>query len=282
MITQIYEHPFLVICFLVFCLYILLKLRRSLLGEKDKGGIQIGSSQILGSRDEQEDSYATVVNSNGVLAVLADGMGGYSSGKQASGLVVQTFVDEFETKEIDSIENFFHNTSLLCNKKILSVTKEEKIGSTLAAVRVDKGYLNWISIGDSAIILFREGELSNLNKKHIFQSMLEEQYQSGKISKREVLNNPKKKRLTSYIGYEGLREIEVNKRAFKLLPGDRVILCSDGVYNSMTEVEIEEILAMNLKPEKAAEKITRDIAAKNHHHQDNATIIILDYKSRML
>ena len=281
MITQIYEHPFPVICFLVFCLYILLRLRRSLVSEKEKGGVQIGCSQILGNRDEQEDSYATVVNSNGVLAVLADGMGGYASGKQASRIVVQTFVEEFETKEIDSSETFFQNTSLLCNKKILSVTKDQKIGSTLAAVRIDKGYLSWVSIGDSAIILFREGELSNLNKKHIFQSMLEEQYQSGKISKREVLNNPKKKRLTSYIGYEGLREIEINKKAVKLLSGDKVILCSDGVYNSISEVEIEEILSMNLSPAKAAEKITQNIAAKGHHHQDNATIIVLDYKSKI-
>ncbi|HEY8464377.1 MAG TPA: protein phosphatase 2C domain-containing protein [Bacillota bacterium] len=277
--TKILENPSLVCSFLMLLLFILIKIRHSLLCSRTKRAIQIGNSQIQGSRDEQEDSFATVENDHGLLAVLADGMGGYSGGKQASSIVVNTFVEEFNNCEINSTATFFENTSFLCNQKLLKLGNEVRSGSTLAAVVIAKGYLNWISIGDSAIILWRDGELANLNKKHTFQSKLEADYQSGKISKKEMLNNPKKKRLTSYLGYDGLNEIELNKKPLKILPGDKVILCSDGVYNSISEIELENILALNLRPSKIAAQIMEKISAKNDPHQDNATVVILEYKS---
>lgn len=277
MLDKLLDNSYLVICLLGIVLLILFKLRRSVMHRETKTAISIGESQIKGRRDEQEDSFATASNANGILAVLADGMGGYSGGKQASRLVVDTFLDEFNHTEIDSVSEFFKNTSVLCNNKLLAFSKETRTGSTLAAAMISKGYLDWVSIGDSAIILFRNGEICNLNKKHNFKSMLEEQYQSGKISKRELLQNPRKNLLTSYIGYEGFHDIEQNKTTMKLLPGDQILLCSDGVYNSLTEMELEKILSLGLKPDKTVDKVMESIQKKNYHNQDNATLIILEF-----
>jgi serine/threonine protein phosphatase PrpC len=275
MIRQLSDNPYLVMASFGVVLLVLVHIRRLLSSAAHQQEILIGNAQAKGKRAEQEDSFATVTNTQGTLAVLADGMGGYAEGKCASRIVTRTFVEQFSLGEIDSIPQLFQRTSLLCNQKIMEIGKALKSGSTLAAVVIATGQLYWVAVGDSAVIMYRGGELRNLNKKHIFQTMLEEQYQSGKITKDEMLRSPKRKRLTSFLGNDGFREIALNRQAIKLFPGDKIILCSDGVYNSLTELELEKILVLNLGPQAAAEKIVNKIIAKNYANQDNATIIIL-------
>jgi len=239
--------------------------------------ILIGHAQLLGKRKEQEDSFATFNNEFGVLGVLADGMGGYSNGKMASSTVVNTFVSEFaKTRNPESLEDFFINTANLSYSKVCEKGKGIKTGTTLVSVIIFEKNLYWTSVGDSAILLFSKGELINLNKKHIFQAILEKEYVMGNITKEEMINNPKKKRLTSYLGYDGFRDIDICKKPIHLQHGDKVIVCSDGVYNSLTEIELEAILIKNNSPVKTAEEIMEMIKQKNLSDQDNATIIILE------
>ncbi|NLW45869.1 MAG: serine/threonine-protein phosphatase [Firmicutes bacterium] len=271
------DSPFLISAGFLMGIFILFLIRHFLMNTRKKPEIIIGNAQSIGARSEQEDSFTSVINEHGVMAALADGMGGYSNGKMASSLVVNLFVKEFTKKrQIEPVDKFFHDTLLLSNEKLLEKAKEKKTGTTMVVVVISEGYLSWASVGDSAIALFRNQEFQNLNQKQIFQTMLEKEYLSGHISKEEVLNNPKKKRLTNYIGHENFHEIITSKRAIKLQHGDRIILCSDGVYNSITEIEMEKALMKNLPPDKAAEEIINIIKAKNIKNQDNATIIILE------
>ena len=271
------DSPFLISAGFLIGIFFLLLIRYLLINTRKKPEIIIGNAQSIGARNEQEDSFASVISEHGVMAALADGMGGYSNGKMASSLVVNLFVKEFNKKrQIEPADKFFRDTLLLSNKKLLEKAKEKKTGTTMVVVVISEGYLSWVSVGDSAIALFRNQEFYNLNQKQIFQTMLEKEYLSGHISKEEVLNNPKKKRLTNYIGHENFREIITSKRTIKLQHGDRIILCSDGVYNSITEMEMEKALMKNLPPQKAAEEIIDLIKARNIKNQDNATIIILE------
>ncbi len=239
--------------------------------------ISIGSSQILGNRSEQEDSFATLIkDGSGVLAVVADGMGGYSNGKRASSLAVNSFVNEFEKIDLNAaVADFLHETILLSNQIIISEGKGDKTGTTVITALIRGDYLYWASVGDSALILFRNGDFTPLNKKHVFESLLEEEYLLGKISKEEITKNPRKKRLTSFLGYESLKEMEICPKPLQLNPGDQVILCSDGVYNSISEIEIEEVFVKNLAPQATAEAIMQIIKGKRIKKQDNATIVIL-------
>lgn len=271
------QEPYLVVLIVVICIFILYCFRCYLVRFKKKPDVLIGQAQTKGERKEQEDSFATVLTDNKIMAVLADGMGGYSQGKLASSLAVNSFVRELSRGgNIHPIEVFFRNTALLCNQKVLEKSKGKKLGTTLVAVMIDQGYLYWVSIGDSAIVLFRDKEFINLNQKQIFQRVLEAQYLSGQITESELLKNPKKKRLTNYIGHEAFREIEISNRCLKLKQGDKIILCSDGVYNSLSELEMEEVLSQNITPTQAAEAIIGIIKRKNVSNQDNATIIILE------
>jgi serine/threonine protein phosphatase PrpC len=242
------DSPFLISAGFLMGIFFLFLIRYLLINTRKKPEIIVGNAQSIGARSEQEDSFASVINEHGVMAALADGMGGYSNGKMASSLVVNLFVKEFTKKrQIEPVDKFFHDTLLLSNKKLLEKAKEKKTGTTMVVVVISEGYLSWASVGDSAIALFRNQEFQNLNQKQIFQTVLEKEYLSGHISK-----------------------------AIKLQHGDRIILCSDGVYNSITEIEMEKALMKNLSPDKAAEEIINIIKAKNIKNQDNATIIILE------
>ncbi|MBC2580537.1 PP2C family serine/threonine-protein phosphatase [Clostridium sp. DJ247] len=273
------NSEFLVLIFIII-IFFLIYIRRFFKNPHKTQYISIGNEQTIGKRKEQEDSFSTVITENGIMAVLADGMGGYSKGKMASNIAVNTFIREFSKLDsINNIKNFFINVANMTNREIIENSKGIRTGTTMAAVIICDSYLHWVSVGDSAIVLFRNGEFINLNKKHIFEATLKEQYASGKISWEEVMNNPRKKRLTSYIGHHDFKDIELSKEAVELRTGDKIILCSDGVYNSISEFEMEKIFIKNTKPYKAAEEIINIINKKNHPKQDNATIIILQKNS---
>lgn len=271
------QHSDIILGLLIVLALVLWGIRALVLRRK-KTEIEVGNAQTIGRRKEQEDAFATVVRDERILAVLADGMGGYSYGRMASNLVVDTFVREF-TKTGDNPPPpavFFRNTALLSNRLLLGQNKGAKSGTTLVAAIIVRDYLYWASIGDSAIVLFREGEFVHLNEKQTFQALLEKQYLAGEISREELINHPKKKRLSNYIGFEGFRDVEINRQSIKLRRGDKVILCCDGVYNSLTELEMEKVLSGNLGPHQAAEAVISLVEQKNIAQQDNATIIILE------
>lgn len=272
----IYGQPYFVVLFSALLIIILLIIRFKLNNVRVFPKVLVGNAQYIGTRDEQEDSFGTAENNNYILSVVADGMGGYSNGKLASSIAVNTFMQEFNsTLEIHPIENFFVNTANLCNRAVLDKAKGKKMGSTLVSTIVSEGCLYWTSIGDSAIILYKDGELINLNKKHIYKDVLEDKYISGKISEEQLLNDPMKKRIYSYIGAEILKDIETSEKPVRLRSGDKVILCSDGVYNSLPEIEMESILGKSTDPFETAEEIIDAIKAKNYGRQDNATVIVL-------
>lgn len=238
----------------------------------------IGNDQIIGARHEQQDSFATYQDERGIITVLADGMGGYSNGRFASSFVVKNIISEFKASSNLFIKkNFLYDSVLSSNRKLLELVDGLKTGTTVASAIVDGDDLYWASVGDSEIAVFREGELINLNKKQNLEELLKEKYHEGKINKEQLLKNPLKKRLTSFVGYEGLKkeDIDISEKPFKLMSQDRIILCSDGVYKSLSELELEKIIRRNSKPQKAVEEVTETINKKNSLKQDNATIIII-------
>ncbi|MBR2567315.1 MAG: serine/threonine-protein phosphatase [Paenibacillus sp.] len=240
-------------------------------------GVQIGNGQTIGARSEQDDYFACAVESYGVLAVLADGISGLSGGKVASTTAVETFIQEFEALErFPDPEEFWDASSHAANQAILRKLLGVPGGTTLVSAMIKGRNLYWGAVGDSILAVFRKGELLSINHKHTLETQLEEQYMSGEISEQEALDNPQRKRLVNYLGYEHFKQMEIADEPFALQPADKIVLCSDGVYNSLTEMELETILAKDISPFDAAQAIIDLIEEKQLVHQDNATIIILE------
>lgn len=241
--------------------------------------VLIGNSQKKGDRKIQEDSFSTFETDNGVIAILADGMGGLERGKIASDTTVKMFIEEF-TKEYElyDVQKFLINSAYTANDKIVNIANGRKIGTTLIAAIIRDKKLYWISVGDSRIYLFRKGELIKLNEEHTYERELNKLYEHGKISRNEIKEHPQREFLTSYIGYEEFYELDYSKAPIQLSSGDKIILMSDGIYKSISEYEIKEILKKRHKPDKKCELITEKVEKKNITNQDNMTVVLVENK----
>lgn len=235
----------------------------------------IGNHQIKGERAGQEDSFGTIVKKEFILGVVADGMGGIENGKEASKKAVQKILSfSNQYKKYKTPEDFLKDSFSECNKEVLNNLK--KGGTTLVAALIDKMDLYWCSIGDSAIYLYRNKELIRLNNNHNLKNLLEKKYQNGQISKREAIAGRKKQALTSFIGHGGFKEVELNQTPLKLKRKDKILICTDGVYNSLSEIEIEQILSRRSKAQDMAEYIIDKVEEKRKKNQDNATILLFE------
>ncbi|MGG4108461.1 PP2C family serine/threonine-protein phosphatase [Paenibacillus lautus] len=236
---------------------------------------KIGNAQTIGKREEQDDYFSSSTTKIGTMAVIADGISGLSHGRMASTLAVTVFSREYlKVDDPADIPEYFHKAALISNRAILEQLGGETGGTTLVVGIVSGGLLHWAAVGDSMIILFRDGEFIPINSKHTLETVLEEKYLSGEISKEEAKENPNRDQLVNYLGYGGFKSMEVGDPV-SLQAKDTIILCSDGVYDALTEVEMEQILMRGLPPQDAAEEMISLIERKSYKHQDNATVIIL-------
>lgn len=245
---------------------------------KDSRKIEIGNGQTIGRRDEQDDYFSTAETQNGTIAVLADGISGLANGRMASTIAVTTFIQEFKKlNSLANIQGFFKETARVSNHMIVENLQGSNGGTTLIAAIIDEqGFLHWGAVGDSVITILRNGEFIAVNQKHIFESVLKERYIAGEISQLEIEENPFKKRLINYLGYEGFKKLDTGISPIKLNTGDKVCLMSDGIHDTLTEVELEKYVSQSISPQEIAQNIIEAVEEKQLKNQDNATIIILE------
>jgi len=244
-----------------------------------------GHAQHIGEREEQQDAYGfsslddeDAIMRHGVLAVLADGMGGYAMGKEAGQLAVQTMLNEYIAKSAEesipqALEQSLHLANQAVYEMALSHELEWSVGTTLIATVIHQGELYWISAGDSRIYLFRGGVLMPLTRDHIYANRLKEHVLAGNLTQEEADLHPERHLLTSYLGIPRITEIDANQEPLLLVTGDLVILCSDGLYDDLSDKLLEE--ASCLYPPLAAAFILQHVLAGQRPYQDNATIAIL-------
>jgi len=270
--------PYIIALIFIVVLFALLIVRNMLAQQNEKTKIAIGNGQTIGRRDEQDDYFSTAETKDGTIAVLADGISGLANGRMASTVAVNTFIEEFKKLSgLNNLEKFFKEAAFTSNHMIVENLNGSNGGTTLvAAVIDDNGFLHWGAVGDSVITIFRNGEFKAINQKHIFESVLTERYISGEISQLEVQENPLKKRLINYLGYEGFKNMDIGKSPIQLNRGDKVCLFSDGVYDTLTEVEMEKILSQQATPYDIAQDMIKAVEQKRLKNQDNATIVILE------
>jgi serine/threonine protein phosphatase PrpC len=148
-------------------------------------------------------------------------------------------------------------------------------GTTMVAVIIHEGNLYWAAVGDSLIYLVRSGAIIQVNREHTYAVELDEKAAIGEISWEAAASDPKRAALTSYLGMGKPEKIDRCLRPVKLLPGDRVLLMSDGIFGVLTDEEILE--AMVQSPQESAVKLQEMTLGKNNPNQDNLTAVILQY-----
>jgi protein phosphatase len=156
-----------------------------------------------------------------------------------------------------------------------SQSGQSRAGLTLAAALVYKTKLYWVCVGDSRIYIYRRGSLYQLNEDHDYQNQLLRDCMRSKITMDEAKSDPQKNALTSYIGHADMPYVDFNKRGFAIQRDDKIILCSDGVFDALNNAAI--IACLDEEPQAAAEKIVKSVLGKKIKEQDNTSIMIIEY-----
>lgn len=237
--------------------------------------VEVGNAQTIGTREKQDDSFATSIREYGIMAIVADGIGGYINGNLASQITVETFLDEFEKRDVtENLTYFFQKSAMLSNERIRDEFGEAKGGTTAVSVVLKDDKLFWTSVGDSNIAVFRDKRLIMVNRKENVKNWMEDQYYAGSVCREDALNNQADKRLVNYLGYDGFKKADESDRPIYLKKGDIVLLYSDGV-ETLGQIELENMLAKKMHAQKKADAIISAIEARMKKKQDNATIVIL-------
>ena len=238
--------------------------------------------QGIGQRSEQEDDFAFVnalepeaVEKQGLLAVVADGMGGMLSGRTASETVTASLTESFQgfdpgTDPAGELEKAVRSANEAVFRKLGG-----KGGSTVAAALIRDESLYFASVGDSYLFLLHDRVLIRLNRsQNVLGCALLASMLTGRPGLREAWENPEREAITQYLGMAELEEIDGLRRPLALSAGDVLLLCSDGVGAVLAPNTIAKCLSHG-EPKDMCGELEREIQSRNLRYQDNYTALII-------
>lgn len=224
-------------------------------------------------RDHNEDSYYA----GDLVAAVADGMGGHAAGEVASNLALQPVIalEGVPFADAASATQGLVAAVLEANELVLRHASDNPdqsgMGTTLTAVLVREGCLHLAHVGDSRAYLFRNNTLTQLTTDHTLVNRL---ILEGHLSPEEAKVHPHRSVITRAIGVDTGLEVDTLEPPMPVFPGDRFLLCSDGLSGPVSDEQIAAILANERIPERACRRLID--AANTNGGPDNITTIILD------
>lgn len=237
---------------------------------------------IIGERDNQEDYglIQTYPSNNSLIAIIADGMGGQIAGEIASSKAVESFLSSFEKNATENVSTklavALQNANHELNRLITSNPKLSGMGCTLLSVVISRSSLNWISVGDSILYLYRSQRLTKLNDDHSMYPVLLESFKKGKISEEEMKSHPNRNALRSALTGDEIPIIDLKESSKTLEKNDILILATDGLL-TLSEKDIQEILNVNYNnsAESICKKLLIEISDRKRRKQDNTLIEVI-------
>jgi formylglycine-generating enzyme required for sulfatase activity/serine/threonine protein phosphatase PrpC len=251
--------------------------------------LEIAGDQIAGARDYQEDAFLTTYlddesgdSKSSALIVVADGMGGHAAGNIASNLVVSTFNKTFTGKfgKQDApgvLREALKNANEGLKESIEETPGLDGMGCTMVTAAVTRGKIYWISVGDSHLYLIRDRDLSKKNEDHSYGGYLDRMRAQGIDVEAEA--GLSRNMLMSAMTGEEIAEVDCPNQGFQLLPGDRVIIASDGLDTLESET-ILKTSAWSHTPKECVSGLLKAVDEAKRPRQDNTTIVVVDVIER--
>ncbi|KWT70960.1 putative serine/threonine protein phosphatase [Hyphomicrobium sulfonivorans] len=245
-----------------------------------------------GARDYQEDSSAfwpadkrgagsaelpLTASATRLIAVLADGMGGHTAGALASRMACKNFIAAYTDLNGSRSDRLIKSLQS-ANDSIAAEVDANPVlsgmGTTLVAAVFTHEGVEWVSVGDSPLLLYRRGEIALLNEDHSLAPELDRMAAEGQMTPEQAKSDPRRHMLRSAVTGDELDLVDVSRKPLLLEEGDYVILASDGLH-TLEVPEIERIVAAyaNDGAEAVANALIRAVEAIRDPHQDNTTVM---------
>jgi serine/threonine protein phosphatase PrpC len=251
---------------------------------RTKDAVEVAGATDPGCvRKNNEDNFA--VDPDLGLLVVADGMGGHNSGEVASDLAAKT-IQDFARRMLGGatsmlpeggtagltprgrqLEYFVKTANTMIYEKGRAFPKDAGMGTTVVAVLMDAKSMTVAHVGDSRLYLWRRGELAQLTEDH---SLVGEQVKRGQITAEEAARSNLQNILTRALGAEG--DVQVDVSEHPLLPGDLVLLATDGLSKMVSDAEVARTIASEPGPQAVVDALIAKARAAGG--VDNVTVVV--------
>jgi formylglycine-generating enzyme required for sulfatase activity/serine/threonine protein phosphatase PrpC len=249
---------------------------------------EIAGNQIDGARDYQEDTFLVThlgegAEANAVaLVIVADGMGGHAAGNVASNIASSTFNKTFSTLyPTEDVPGALRQSLLAANDAIRAAVKEtpalQGMGCTLVAAFLSRARLWWVSVGDSHLYLLRDRQLVKKNADHSYGGYIRRMREMGADVEPDPNLSPNML-MSAMIG-EDIADIDLCENPLTLLPGDRVLLASDGM-DTLGQGSVIQHSAWSTTARDCVGALLRAVEDAEQPRQDNTTVVCIDVKAR--
>ena len=199
-------------------------------------------SDVGTTRPDNEDSCGHFIeNPNSVVFAVADGVGGYEGGEIASKMAIDITLEAYRESppEWGAAKRLYRaitRANIGIHDKALTVPELSRMATTMTAVAVDHGILSAVHIGDCRLHLIRHSQISLVTKDH---TMVAGQVRMGMMTAERAKTHPERGMLLRSLGRELIASID--RITLPLFERDRLVLCSDGLYNVLDAKELESL-----------------------------------------
>ena len=246
---------------------------------------QCAALQGIGSRENQEDAWAilnaedvTKIRNEGLLALVADGMGGLSHGALASYIGIQVISEAFRNMDRTRPLEQQLSHSVKAAAEAVYGELQGAGGSTVIACLLYDQQLHYAGMGDSYLYLLRKGNLIRINREqNVLHNHYLEQIRRGCMNTSAAFGAVQPLAVTDFLGIDRIHEPDSLHRALPLMDDDVLLLCSDGVGSVLPPAEICECLRIP-NANAAADALQQRVLAKQNVHQDNYTAVVIRCK----
>lgn len=206
------------------------------------------------------------------LFVVADGMGGHNAGDFASSFAVETLVktvsSDADYNPIKIMRHAIEQANAALRREAVKDRELAGMGTTIVVLTIAGQYAYVANVGDSRLYVMNE-ELLQVTKDH---SLVQEMVRLGELTQKEARNHPDKNIITRAVGARD--NVNIDFFDLKLKEGCRVLMCSDGLSNMLTDEEIQQILATDKDVStKAADLV---LEANLNGGKDNIAVILIE------
>lgn len=228
-------------------------------------------------REKNEDCFF-IDDQSYKLFIVADGMGGHKAGEIASHEAVEIIKKEMLLSEIETtIEETMRQSFEKANTKIFNMASEstdmEGMGTTLTVMYVNDGLLHFAHIGDSRAYFVGESALEQITTDH---TLVEQLILNGTLSREEAAKHPNRNVITKAVGVDKTLSIDYY---VKNNEKQRILLCSDGLTDSLNDEEIFEVISNNATASEAVNALVEQSNQKGGH--DNITVVLIDFSEKV-
>ena len=233
---------------------------------------------FIGTRERQEDAADYLIDERGLFAVVCDGIGSRSCGMESSELAVKILIRDYKTHTFDYFPKFIIDAAEQTDNELFE-RFGRKCGTTAVAAYIKENELYWFSVGDSRLYIFRNGRVKQITKDHNYHYILEEKMQKHIIDAETYkAEYPKGNQLISFLGMNAPELVDMNFEPLILAENDVLIITTDGLYRSVPEYRICDIVNENNSISVTADKLLDEVKKQDTELDNTTFAIIKDFR----